>query len=126
MSDKLKNILAENMRRFNTKNINEDFPGIIPNAIKMGTASVGILKAVKSYLQLFNGKTKEQEKEIIMVANIQNMIMRDADPAEILRFMKSKDPSIDDETGIEIMKALGKQLGVYVDPENEDDITPLT
>lgn len=126
MSDNSKTILAENMRRFHTKNINEDFPGIIPNAIKMTAASVGVLKYVKDYLQMFNGKTKEQEKQILMVLDIQNMIRRDADPAEILRFIKSKDSSIDDEMGIEIMKALGKQLGVYVDPENEDDITPLT
>ena len=122
---KSKNILAENMLRFNTKNLNEDHPGIIPSSIKMGIAASGILKGLKSYLQMFNGKTKQEEKEIIMVFNIQNMLRRDTDPNEILRYMKSQDPSIDDATGIEIMKALGRQLGLYVDPENEDDATPL-
>lgn len=123
---KLKDLLAENMRRFGTKNLNEDHPGILPSAIKMGAAAGGILKGVKDYLQLFNGKTKQEEKEMIMVFNIQNMIRRDTDPAEILRYMKSQDPSIDDATGIEIMKTLGQQLGLYVDPENEDDATPLS
>lgn len=122
-----KNILEENMRRFNTKNLNEDHPGILFNALKAAKAVAGGLVAgVIMYSKMYSGKTNAEQKQIRMVSSIQNMIMKDTDPAVILKYMKSQDPSIDDATGITILKILGQQMGVYVDTENPDDTTPLT
>jgi len=122
-----KNILAENMRRIGTKNLEEDFPGILPQAVKYTLQGAGVLgAAVKLYIDMYGGKSTEEQKQINMVSRIQTMIQKDTDPEAILRYMKSIDPQIDDATGIEIMKVLGKQLGLYVDPDNESDSTPLT
>jgi hypothetical protein len=122
-----KNILAENMRRFGTKNLNEEHPGILFPASKMAIGSGGLLAAaVATYAKLFSGKSAKEREQARMVLNIQSMIIKDTDPDEILKYMKSIDSTIDDATGIEIMKALGRQLGLYVDPENEDDATPLS
>jgi hypothetical protein len=124
---KLKNLLAENMRRFGTKNLKEDHPGILLPAAKMAAGAGGLLvAAVGLYSKVFAGKTAKEQQQARMVLNIQSMIIKDTDPDKILKYMKSVDPEIDDETGIEIMKALGRQLGVYVDPENDTDATPLS
>jgi hypothetical protein len=124
---KLKNLLQENMHRFGTKNLNEDHPGILRQAARMAAGTAGILAAaVYGYMKIFAGKSAKEQKEIRMVSSIQNMIVRDTDPEEILKYMKSMDPTITDATGVEIMKILGQQMGLYVDPDNETDATPLS
>ena len=126
-NNKKTNILAENMLRFGTKNLNEDHPGIVPSVLKIATgATYGLVSAVKLYSKMFTGKSAEEQKQVRMVMHIQNMIMKDNDPDDILKYMKSVDSNIDDATGIEIMKVLGSQLGLYVDPEDPNDATPLT
>ncbi len=124
---KLTDLLRENMHRFGTKNLNEDHPGILFPATKMATGVGRILTAaIGTYSKLFSGKTAKEQEQARMVLNIQSMIMKDTDPDEILKYMRSIDPTINDAMGIEIMKALGKQLGLYVDPDNETDSTPLS
>jgi hypothetical protein len=119
----MKNILKENMHRFNTKNLNEDHPGIVlPAAMKAGGALIAV---IKTYSELFSGKSSSEQANVRALLNIQTMIMNDTDPDKILEYIKSIDSNIDDTIGIHIMKTLGAQLGVYVDTENPDDATPL-
>lgn len=119
----MKHTLAENMRRFNTKNLNEDHPGIVaPAAMKAGGV---LMSVIKTYSKLFSGKSASEQANARALLNIQTMIMKDTDPDQILKYIKSVDSTIDDTTGIDIMKTIGAHLGVYVDTENPDDATPL-